>query len=166
MDFTESKKGECVMRFKNILKNNKGFSLIELAIAVTLLSILVGAVVVGGGMTTKMKISHESDTVNTLLTAAKNYLNASQTTYTGVSVAVLQGTGGTTPVYLPTTFNAATGNSWGGAYTVAADATPTNVDISVVGVPDAQTAALLTANFSSQATCSYTAASKTWTAIF
>jgi len=154
------------MRFKNVLRNNKGFSLIELAISVTLLGILVGAVVVGGGMTTKMKIQHESDTVNTLLAAAKNYLNASQTTYTGISLAVLQGNSGAAPVYLPTTFNTTTGNSWGGAYTVAADATPTNVDISIVGVPDANTAALLTANFTSMATCSYVAASKTWTAIF
>ena len=155
------------MRIRNVLKSNKGFSLIELAISVVLLGILVGAVVVGGGMTTKMKVQHESDTTNTLVTAAKNFLTAAQTTYTGVSIAVLQGNGGASPVYLPTTFNAATGNSWGGAYTVNANAADaTKLDVNIAGVPDANTANLLTANFQSMATCAYAAATKTWTATF
>jgi len=150
------------MRIRNIMNNKKGFSLIELAIAVVLLGILVGAVVVGGGMTTKMKIQHETDTVNTLVVASRNYLSASQTTYTGVGIAGLQ-----TSNYLPGTFNATTGNSWGGAYTVAANGTDaTKLDVSVVGIPDATTAGLLTNNFSSMATCVYTVASKTWTGTF
>ena len=145
-----------------ILKTNKGFSLIELSIAIVILGILVGAVVVGSGLSTKAKIQHESDTVNTLVTAARNYLNASQTTYTGVGVAGLK-----TSNYLPSTFNNTTGNSWGGAYTVAANGTDaTKVDISLVGVPDATTGTLLSNNFASMATSAYTVATKTWVATF
>ncbi len=150
------------MRIRNIRNNKVGFSLIELAIAVVLLGILVGAVVVGGGMTTKMKVQHESDTVNTLVTAARNYLSASQTTYTGVGIAGLQ-----TSNYLPSTFNATTGNSWGAGYTVAVNGTDaTKVDIMVASVPDAAAATLLSDNFSSMATTAYNATSKAWTATF
>jgi len=150
------------MRIRNIRNNKVGFSLIELAIAVVLLGILVGAVVVGGGMTTKMKVQHESDTVNTLVTAARNYLSASQTTYTGVGIAGLQ-----TSNYIPSTFNATTGNSWGAGYTATVNGTDaTKVDITVASVPDAATATLLSNNFSSMATTVYNATSKAWTATF
>ena len=150
------------MSIRNIFKSNKGFSLIELSIAIVILGILVGAVVVGSGLSTKAKIQHETDTMNTLVVAARNYLNASQTTYTGVGIAGLQ-----TSNYLPSTFNATTGNSWGGAYTVAANGTDaTKVNISVVGIPDAATATLLSNNFTSMATCAYTVASKTNTCTF
>ncbi len=150
------------MSIRNIFKSNKGFSLIELSIAIVILGILVGAVVVGSGLSTKAKIQHETDTMNTLVVAARNYLNASQTTYTGVGIAGLQ-----TSNYLPSTFNATTGNSWGGAYTVAVNGTDaTKVDISVVGIPDAATATLLSNNFASMATCAYTVASKTNTCTF
>ena len=147
---------------KNGYINNKGFSLIELSIAIVILGILVGAVVVGSGLGTKAKIQHEVDTMNTIIVAARNYLNASQTTYTGIGIAGLQ-----TSNYLPSTFNATTGNSWGGAYTVAVNGTDaTKVDISVVGIPDAATATLLSNNFASMATCAYTVASKTNTCTF
>ncbi len=150
------------MRINRLSRSNKGFSLIEIAIGVVLLGILVSSVLVGGGMQTKMKVQHESDTVTTLVTAAHNYLSASQTTFTGVSMATLQAA-----TYVPASFNAVNGNSWGGAYSVAANAADsTKVDISIVGVPDQTTATLLTNNFSTQAACAYNAGNKTWVATF
>jgi len=144
------------------LKNKKGFSLIELAIGVVLLGILVGSIAAGAGMTTKMKVQHESDTVNTLLVAARNYLSASQTTYAGVTIAVLETAG-----YLSNNFNSTTGNSWGAGYTVAPNAADnTKVDITIAAVPSAAIGTSLTNNFSSQATCVYTAAASTWTGTF
>ena len=150
------------MRIRNILKSEKGFSLVEIAIGVLVVGILIGVVTGGIGMVTKAKVQHESDIVNTLVTAAHNYENASQTTYTGVSISVLQ-----TGNYLSSTFNSTNGNSWGGAYTVAPNATVnTSVDITIGSVPDAPTAAFLTNNFQSLATCVYDTKAQTWTATF
>ena len=148
------------MRLRRLINNKKGFSLIELAIGVALLAVLVGAVVAGSGMMPKMKVQRESDTVNSLRTAAQNYLTASQTTYTGVSITVLKTAG-----YLPN-FNSTGTNQWAGNYTVAVNGTTaTSVDISLTNVPDAATGTLLTNNFPS-AVCTYTASTKTWTATF
>ena len=150
------------MRIRNIFRNKKGFSLIELSIAIVILGILVGAVVVGSGLGTKAKVQHETDTVNTLVTAARNYLTASQTTYTGVSITVLG-----TANYLPTSFTSTTTDSWGGVYGVAVDATSTQVDITVASVPNAATATLLSNNFANTAvSTSYNATTLVWTGVF
>ncbi len=147
------------MNIRNI-RNNKGFSLIELAIGVALLAVLVGAVVAGAGMMPKVKVQRESDTVTVLRTAAQNYLSASQTTYTGVTIAVLKGAG-----FLPG-FPDVGSNSWGGNYVVAVNGvSANNVDISLTAVPDAATGTALSNNFQS-AVCVYNVGTKTWTATF
>ena len=150
------------MRIKNVLRSNKGFSLIEIAIGILIISMLVGSITAVAGMITKAKVQHETDTVNALVSAAHNYLNVSQTTYSGVTLAVLQSDN-----YLSSALNITSGNSWGGSYTVAPNATVnTSVDITLGNIPDAATATLLTTNFQSLATCVYNTSALTWTATF
>lgn len=142
--------------------NKKGFSLVELAIALGLIGILVSVVTAGGGMLAKTRIHRETAAVDGLRIAAQNYLTSRNLTYNGVSIAALKSNG-----LLPSNFDPARANSFGGDYVVAANADDnTKVDISVLNVPlEAGTG--LTNNFKSRAdTLAYDGSAKEWKATF
>ena len=144
------------------MKRNKGFSLMELAIAVGLIAILVGVVAAGGGMMARCRIQRETDAVDSLRVASQNYLTPPNLTYAGISITALKTAG-----LLPNSFNAAASNAFGGDYTVAANTVDsTKVDIALASVP-ANAATDLTNAFKAKAdSTTYDAASKLWKGTF
>jgi len=141
---------------------NKGFSLMELAIAVGLIAILVGVVGTGGGMINKCRIQREAQAVDNLRVASQNFLSGPNLTYTGISVDALMTAG-----LLPNNFDAAKSNSFGGDYTVGANtADNTKVDIALANVPAAAGADLLTVFKAKSDGATYDATSKLWKATF
>ena len=144
------------------MKRNKGFSLMELAIAVGLIAILVGVVSAGGGMMGRCRVQRETEAVDSLRLASQNYLTPPNMTYAGISVTALKTAG-----LLPNSFNPTGSNGFGGDYTVAANsADNTKVDIALASVP-ANAATDLSNVFKSKADAtSYDATGKLWKATF
>ena len=142
--------------------NNKGFSLVELAIALGLVAVLVSVVTAGSGMMVKSRVHRETVAVDGIRTAAQNYLSSRNLTYSGISIAALK-TGG----YLPANFDPVKANSFGGDYEIIENANDnTKVDISVMNVPESA-GTDLSANFKSKAELlAYDKSSKIWKATF
>ena len=128
LDAFNRKKGD-----EMISKNNQGFSLIELSIALGLMVVLIGVVSAGSGMMTRTRETREARTVEALHLAAQNYLSGQNLTYGGISVAALKEAG-----LLPSTFEPGASNSFGGDYAVSANTEDaTRVDIVLNNIPDA-----------------------------
>ncbi|MBF0386643.1 MAG: prepilin-type N-terminal cleavage/methylation domain-containing protein [Candidatus Omnitrophica bacterium] len=142
--------------------NNKGFSLVEMAIALGLVAVLVSVVTAGSGMMVKSRVHRETAAVDSMRIAAQNYLSAKNLTYTGISVAALKTDG-----FLPANFDPVKSNSFGGDYLVAENAADnTKVDITLAAVP-AAAGADLSNNFKSKAELlAYDASTKVWKATF
>ncbi|MFH0753241.1 MAG: prepilin-type N-terminal cleavage/methylation domain-containing protein [Candidatus Omnitrophota bacterium] len=143
-------------------KNNKGFSLMELAISIGLIAVLLGVVAAGGGMMNKCRVQREVQAVENLRLAAQNFLSGKNLTYAGVTVASLK-TGG----YLPLNFDPAGSNSFGGDYTVGPNGSDnTKIDIVLANIPaSAATALSETLQAKADATA-YDNTSKIWKATF
>ncbi|MEI8012674.1 MAG: type 4 pilus major pilin [Candidatus Omnitrophota bacterium] len=142
--------------------NNRGFSLIELAISIGLVAVLVSVVAAGGGMMNKFRIQREVQAVDTLRVASQNYLSGQNLTYTGISVAALKTAG-----FLPGSFEPAMSNSFGGDYTVAANpADNTKVDISLAAVPSSAGTDLSGVFQARAEVISYDQTGKVWKATF
>ncbi|MBF0485827.1 MAG: prepilin-type N-terminal cleavage/methylation domain-containing protein [Candidatus Omnitrophica bacterium] len=142
--------------------NNKGFSLMELAIAVGLIAVMVGVVAAGGGMMNKCRVQREVDAVDNLRVAAQNYLSTKNLTYSGISVSALKTAG-----LLPNNFDPSGANSFGGNYTVSANSSDnTKLDIALGNIPEAM-GNDLSASFQAKSdSTSYDKTSKLWTATF
>ena len=144
------------------MKKNKGFSLIELAISVGLITVLVGVVAAGGGMMNKCRLQREAEAVNNLRLAAQNYIASPSLTYTGVSVAALKTAG-----FLPNNFDPVQANSFGGDYSIAANTTDnTKVDIALTNIPSSVGTELASMFLAKADDITYDAASKLWKATF
>ncbi len=142
--------------------NRKGFSLVELAIALGLVSVLVGIVAAGGGMITKTRVQREAEAVDNLRLAAQNYLSSSNLTYAGISVAALKTAG-----LLPASFDPAASNAFGGDYAVVANSSDnTKVDITLAGIPAAASTELVAAFRGKAEAASYDATTKVWKGTF
>jgi len=110
----------------------KGFTLLELMIVLAVIAILLMAILPAMSARNTAKISSASQTVNTLYQASSAWLAQGHTTYTGISIAVLQ-----TAELLPAGFTAATDNPWGGSFGVAANTDSNKLNITVGSVPAA-----------------------------
>jgi prepilin-type N-terminal cleavage/methylation domain-containing protein len=144
------------------MKKNKGFSLMELAIAVGLIAILVGVVSSGGGMMGRCRVQRETEAVDSLRLASQNYLTPPNLTYSGVSIPALKTAG-----LLPNNFDPAGSNGFGGDYTVAVNsADNTKVDIALANVPSSAATDLSHAFQAKADATAYDAASRLWTATF
>jgi prepilin-type N-terminal cleavage/methylation domain-containing protein len=143
-------------------KNNKGFSLVELAMAMGLMGVLLGVVAAGGGMMTKSRVQREAGSIDNLRLAAQNYLTSSNLTYTGISITELKNKG-----FVPATFDPVKANSFGGDYTVSVNGVDnTRVDIALASVPE-DVGTLLSGTFKGRAeTTVYDKTSKVWKATF
>jgi prepilin-type N-terminal cleavage/methylation domain-containing protein len=144
------------------MKKSKGFSLMELAIAVGLIAILVGVVAAGGGMMARCRVQRETQAVDSLRLASQNYLSPPNMTYSGISVSALKTAG-----LLPNSFDPDGSNGFGGDYTVAVNTEDsTKVDIALASVPS-QAATDLTNAFKAKAdSIAYDAANKQWKGTF
>ncbi len=141
---------------------NKGFSLMELAIAVGLIAILVGVVAAGGGMMGRVRVQRETEAIDNLRLASHNYLTPPNLTYSSISIAALKTEG-----LLPNNFDPSGANGFGGDYAVSVNSSDnTRVDISLANVPS-DAATDLTHAFNAKAEAiSYDTVNKQWTATF
>jgi len=145
-----------------MISNRRGFSLVELAIALGLVAVLVSVVTAGGGMMAKSRVHREMVAVDAIHIAAQNYLSSQNLTYTGISVAALKTAG-----LLPANFNPVKSNAYGGDYDVSVNAGDnTRVDISLANVPEAA-GEDLSATFKNKTESStYDKSGKVWKATF
>ena len=136
--------------------NNKGFSMIEIAVGLLVLTVLTGVVLGGSSLITKAQAQKETDNILNLQTAAKAGLTATSLSYTGMTITTLK-TGG----QLPSSYSPTGTNSWGGNYTLAVNGSDASkVDIGLTAVPTA-IATIITSNLSMKGSCTNDTTAKT-----
>ncbi len=143
------------------LKSNKGFSLVELAIGLAVVTVLVLAVSMSSGLRDNARLQSAVNSVQTLRSAAENYLVSGKINYSGLSVDSLK-----TAKILPGAFSGAGVNPWGGNFTVAPSADPTrfNIALTNVGADDSKK---LSDYFKNNASATdFDAEKKTWSVTF
>ena len=144
------------------MNNKGGFSLVELAIGLAVITVLILAISLSSGIRENARVQSAAQSVDTLRSASEGYLAAGNSNYASLTVARLQLNN-----LLPSTFSGTSTNPWGGNFTLVPNAASSNtkVDIALTSVPQAE-ATKLTTYFNNNATTGYDATSKTWTATF
>lgn len=141
------------------MRGERGFTLIELVLVMSIVALLIMAVGLTSGVRENGKVQSAAESVRTLRIAAESYIAAGNMTYAGISIDGLKTAG-----YLPASFSAIGSNPWGGNYVVVANSDPNKVDISLTAVQAAASARLSALFVNSAAQSSY--ASETWTVTF
>ena len=95
------------------MNNKKGFSLVELAIGLAVVTTLIVAVSVSSGRRDSAKVQSAANSVRTLRTAAENYIANGSLNYSSVSISELQKNN-----LLPASFSGIASNPWGGDFSV------------------------------------------------
>ncbi len=151
------------MKKYRTMLNNKGFTLIEIAAVLTIITILLLVVGISTkGMFDNGRVNSAAQSVETLRSASAQYLASGNVTYAGISVATLK-----TENLLPSNFSGTSSNPYGGNYTVAPDATDnTKVVVTLTAIPG-DAGSKLNSFFANKAdSINYDVNSKTWTATF
>ena len=141
------------------MRNNKGFTLIELVLVISIVALLLMAIGLTSGVKENARVHAAAESVKSLRTAAESYIAAGNMTYSGITVAGLQTAG-----YLPANFSATGSNPWGGNYSIAVDSDPNKVDISLTGVSSTAGSRLSALFVNSASATNYS--SNTWTVTF
>lgn len=146
----------------NKLRSNRGFSLVELAIGLAVITILILAVTVSAGVRDNARIQSTANSIQTLRSAAENYLVTGKLNYSGMTIDVLK-----EDKLLPGNFSGTAANAWGGDFTLAANGSDnTRFDVAVSSVAKTY-ADKLTAYFNNSASAiAYDESKKTWTGTF
>jgi prepilin-type N-terminal cleavage/methylation domain-containing protein len=143
------------------MNNKKGFSLVELAIGLAVVTTLVVAVSVSSGLRDSAKVQSASNSVRTLRTAAENYLANGNLNFSAVSIANLQ-----KDSLLPANFSGTGSNPWGGNFAITVNSGDSSkCDVILTGLNKIQSDKL-TAAFNSNAASIYDAGKQTWTVTF
>jgi prepilin-type N-terminal cleavage/methylation domain-containing protein len=143
-------------------KNRRGFSLVELAIGLAVVTVLILAISVSAGIRDNARVQSAANSVQTLRTAAENYLAAGKLNYSTITIDALR-----TAKFLPNGFTGSKANPWGGHFGIVpneADNARYDVILSTVAKADAEK---LTTYFNNSASLtSYDEAKGTWSATF
>ncbi len=144
------------------MNNKKGFSLVELAIGLAVITILILAISVSAGIRDNARVQSAANSIRTLRSAAENYLSNGNLNYSSISIANLQ-----TANLLPGGFSATSTNPFGGNFSIASNVSDnTRFDISLTSLNQTQ-ANKLAIYFSNNATSSMFDSSKnSWTVTF
>ena len=117
-------------------KNRKGFTIIEMVIAMVIITVILLVVVpLGQAAMDNSRLSNAIASIKAIQTAAVEWENDNGGTYSGISFANLAApTSGT--AYLPAQFSATSTNAWNGDYVIAADSSNNEqLDITLTNVP-------------------------------
>jgi prepilin-type N-terminal cleavage/methylation domain-containing protein len=103
------------MEGKKMIQNKKkqGFSLVELAIGLAVITVLILAVSISSGVRDNARVQSAANSVQTLRSAAENYLVTGKLNYSGLTVDALK-----TAKLLPDNFVPAKTNPWGGDFNI------------------------------------------------
>ena len=144
------------------MQSNKGFTLIELAIGLAVITVLILAISASSGIRDNARVQSAAQSVQSLRSAAESYLAGGKLNYSGMDIATLK-----TNNLLPAGFSGSGTNPWGGNYSIAvngSDATRFDIALGSLAQTDA---AKLTSYFNNTANNSnYDSSSKTWTVTF
>lgn len=143
-------------------RQKSGFSLVELAIGLAVITVLILSVSLSSGIRENAKVQSASQSITALRLAAENYIATGKMNYAGLTVATLK-----TENLLPSSFTGTTANPWGGNYTIVPNtANNTKVDIAVTAVPASESTKLISLFANSSSATAYDTGTKTWTATF
>ncbi len=118
---------------KKCFKQNKGFSLVELAIGLAVITVLILAISVSAGIRDNARLQSAANSVQTLRSAAENFITDGNINYKDLTVENLK-----LAKLLPDNFTAGGSNPWGGDFNVVANPTNnTRFDISLTGLAQA-----------------------------
>ncbi len=120
------------------LNNQRGFSLVELAIGLAIITVLILAISLSAGLRDNARVQSAAQSIQTLRLAAESYLSAGRLNYGGLSIASLK-----SGSLLPTAFDASASNPWGGSYDIAPTGDKTKFDITLNSVPKTDSSKLL-----------------------
>lgn len=124
------KHGVTKMETKNVLKNQDGFTFVEMMGVIVVMLIGIGVAVAGvNSLMGSSKLSNAQTEITTVVMKTKQAFANSPTT-TGLTNTVAESLG----IY-PDNIKATKQNPWGGAYTLAPAADPTRFTLTVAGVP-------------------------------
>ncbi len=144
------------------MRKKRGFSLVELAIGLAVITVLVLAISFSGGIRDNARVQSAADSVQTLRSAAENYLALGKINYSGLTVATL-----ITEKLLPANFSATKTNPWGGNFDVTEASGDANKFSVVLDGVDATSYARLTSIFKNNAsTIAYDTTNKKITLTF
>ena len=144
------------------LKNKNGFTIIEMIIAMVIISVILLVVVpLGQAATDNSRVTNAIASIKAIQTAAVQWSSDNGGQYTGITFAKLAAG------YLPAQFSATSSNPWNGNYTVAVDANSTEmVDLGLTNVPSAAATKLTNGLTKISAVApAYTASSQTWVTV-
>lgn len=142
------------------INNKQGFTIIEMVIAIVIISIILLVVVpVGQTATDNGRVANAIASIKAIQTASVEWANDNGGQYTGITFANLAAG------YLPAQFTATSTNPWAGNYTVNVNANNSEmVDIGLTNIPATPAVKLTTALTKiSSIVPNYTASSQTWT---
>ena len=142
------------------MNNKKGFSLVELAVAIAVIAILILAIVGSAGMRETARVHSAANTVETLRSAAENFIASGHLDYTGMDIAALQAVN-----LLPSTLGT---NPFGGSYVigpVASDPTHFHIDLSALNQVQADKLRNIFQN-NANSIPPYDSSASTWSVIF
>ncbi len=143
------------------MNNKKGFTLVELAIGLAVITILILAISVSAGIRDNARLQSAANSVRSIRSAAENYLSNGNLNYANLTFTALQ-----TANLLPASFVAAKSNPWGGDFALEPNAADnTRFDVGLTGINAAQ-AAKLTSYFNNSGSSAYDSTKNIWTATF
>lgn len=142
--------------------SKQGFSLVELAIGLAVLTVLILAISASAGLRDNARVQSAANSIQTLRSAAESYLVVGHVNYSGMTVDALKSV-----KLLPEGFKATESNPWGGNFDVTANTSDsTRFDISLSSLAKTE-ADKLTSYFNNSATkVAYDDSSSTWTVTF
>ena len=118
------------MKLKKALKNQEGFTFVEMMGVIVVMLIGIGVAVAGvNSLMGSSKLSNAQSEITTIIMKTKQAFANSPTT-TGLTNVVAESLG----IY-PDNIKISKQNPWGGAYTLAAATVPTRFLLTVAGIP-------------------------------
>lgn len=143
-----------------VINKKQGFTIIEMVIALVIISVILLVVVpLGQTATDNSRIANAIASIKAIQTASVEWANDNGGVYTGINFTQLASG------YLPAQFNPTSTNPWSGDYTVNVNSNnSTMVDIALTSVPATLAPKLTTALTKISALVpSYSASNQTWT---
>ena len=147
---------------KRMFHAQQGFSLVELAIGLAVVTILILAVSMSAGIRDNARAQSAANSIETLRCATESYLATGRLNYTGIGIDALK-----TAKLLPDNFSGTASNPWGGDFNVVANASnSTHFDIILSGLAKTDADKLTSFFNNSASSIAFDQSTSTWSVTF